>query len=92
MRICRTAPRPGTGTAHCIHKEQAGLHDRSVPLMVSEKGENSYEADARNFLLNTTIAIGNAQEEFALPLRGRKRKLTRDDLIVYFGAERLGLN
>jgi serine/threonine-protein kinase HipA len=43
-------------------------------------------------LLNTTIAIKNAKEEVALPLRGKKKKLTRNDLIQYFGQERLGLN
>ncbi|MFH1159422.1 MAG: HipA domain-containing protein [bacterium] len=43
-------------------------------------------------LLNTTIAIKNAKEESALPIRGGKRNLTRRDLIQYFGRERLNLN
>jgi serine/threonine-protein kinase HipA len=43
-------------------------------------------------LINTTIAIGGAQEELALPLNGKKRNLTRNDLVDYFGVERLGLN
>lgn len=43
-------------------------------------------------LLNTTIAIKIAREEIALPLRGKKRNLTRYDLIQYFGQERLKLN
>jgi serine/threonine-protein kinase HipA len=43
-------------------------------------------------LLNTTIAIKNAREEIALPLRGKRSKLTRPDLIQYFGRERLHLN
>ncbi len=43
-------------------------------------------------LLNTCIVIKNAEEEIALPLRGKKRKLTRKDLVDYFGRERLGLN
>lgn len=48
--------------------------------------------------LNTTIeleAIGRRPdeiEETALPLRGRKRNLSRHDLVDYFGRERLGLN
>ena len=42
-------------------------------------------------LLNTTLVLGNASEESALPLRGRKRKLTRQDWIDYFCQERLGL-
>lgn len=48
--------------------------------------------------LNTTIAlqvIGHPPEgieELALPLRGKKRNLTRNDFLVYFGQERLQLN
>lgn len=42
-------------------------------------------------LLNTTLVLGNASEESALPLRGKKRKLTRSDLVDYLCRERLGL-
>ena len=42
-------------------------------------------------LLNSTIAIGNAQEELALPLSGEKKNLTRKIFMEYFGKERLGL-
>ena len=42
-------------------------------------------------LLNTTLVLGNASEESALPLRGKKRKLTRNDWVDYFCRERLGL-
>ena len=42
-------------------------------------------------LLNTTIAMPNPQEEFALTLAGRKSKITKENLIDYFGSERLGL-
>ena len=42
-------------------------------------------------LLNTTLVLGNASEESALPLRGKKRKLTRNDWVGYFCTERLGL-
>jgi serine/threonine-protein kinase HipA len=42
-------------------------------------------------LLNTTITVGNATEEIALPLNGKKRKLSRSDLVDYFGRERLQL-
>lgn len=65
------------------------MHLKNFSLI---RREGKVELSPAYDLLNTTIAIGNAQEESALPLRGRKRKLTRDDLIVYFGAERLGLN
>lgn len=43
-------------------------------------------------LLNTTIAQKNAQEELALPLRGRKNNLSKRDLLEYFAVERLRLN
>ncbi len=42
-------------------------------------------------LLNSTIALPRATEEFALPLRGKKRNLTRADFLEYFAHERLEL-
>ncbi len=42
-------------------------------------------------LLNTTIVLENAVEESALPLRGKKRKLTQADWLDYFCRERLRL-
>ncbi|MFN7096924.1 MAG: HipA domain-containing protein [Gammaproteobacteria bacterium] len=42
-------------------------------------------------LLNTTIAIGNAKEEIALPLNGKKNNLTHKDFISYFGQTKLDL-
>lgn len=41
-------------------------------------------------LLNTSVVL-NATEEIALPLRGKKSRLTREDFIDYYGIERLGL-
>lgn len=43
-------------------------------------------------ILNTTLVLSDPQEEIALPIGGKKRKLDRDILIEYFGHERLGLN
>jgi serine/threonine-protein kinase HipA len=44
-------------------------------------------------LLNSTIVLRGPQiEEFALPLAGKKRKLTRELLIDYYGRERLKLS
>lgn len=48
-------------------------------------------APAYDFL-NTTIALKQAKEELALPLNGKKSKLTRRDLLEYFGRERLQIN
>ena len=42
-------------------------------------------------LLNTSIAMGGANEELALSLAGKKNRLKREHLIAYFGKERLGL-
>ena len=42
-------------------------------------------------LVNTTIALPEAREELALPLREKKSRLTREDLTGYFGRERLRL-
>lgn len=42
--------------------------------------------------LNTTIAVTNPREELALPLNGKKSKLTRKDMVDYFARERLHLN
>jgi serine/threonine-protein kinase HipA len=42
-------------------------------------------------LLNSTLVLENASEESALPLRGRKRKLSRADWIDYLCRERLTL-
>jgi serine/threonine-protein kinase HipA len=44
-------------------------------------------------LLNSTVVLGKAAiEESALPLRGRKRKLSREDWLGYFCGERLALS
>ncbi len=43
-------------------------------------------------LLNSTIALKNAREEVALPIRGKKSNLTKQDFFQYFADERLGLN
>ena len=42
-------------------------------------------------LLNSSIAMPSAKDDLALPVRGKMRKLTKKDLIEYFGGERLGL-
>ena len=43
-------------------------------------------------LLNTTIVLKSASEEIALTLMGKKKNLTRQILIDYFGGERCGIN
>lgn len=43
--------------------------------------------------INTTIAIGvnYTKEQIALPLNGKKNNLTKQDLIQYYGIQKLGL-
>jgi len=48
-------------------------------------------APAYDFL-NSTIALNNPREEMALPLKGKKSGLTRNDFLNYFGRERLQIN
>lgn len=43
-------------------------------------------------LVNSTIALRNPQEELALPLRGKKSKLSKGDLLSYYAHERLQIN
>lgn len=42
-------------------------------------------------LVNSSIVM-NTSEELALPLHGKKSKLTRSDLVEYFGKDRLSLS
>lgn len=42
--------------------------------------------------LNSTIALGVAKEEMALPLHGKKRNFKKTDIINYYAYEQLGLN
>ena len=51
---------------------------------------NKVELSPSYDLLNTTI-IMKTQEEIALPIRGKKSKLTSNDLIEYFAIGRLNL-
>jgi serine/threonine-protein kinase HipA len=48
-------------------------------------------APAYDFL-NSTIALHNPREEMALPLKGKKSGLTRNDFLNYFARERLQIN
>lgn len=54
--------------------------------------DNKIELSPAYDLLNTSIALTNPEEEFALPLNGKKRKLNKTDLIEYWGRQRLKLS
>jgi serine/threonine-protein kinase HipA len=62
------------------------MHLKNFSLIV--KNGKTRLAPAYDFL-NSTLVLENASEESALPMRGRKRKLTRADWIDYLCRERL---
>lgn len=65
------------------------MHLKNFSL-ISREGKVEL-APAYDFL-NTAIVLAQAQEEIALPLGGKKKKLKRSDFIDYFAYERLALN
>lgn len=72
----------------CFLTGNEDMHLKNFSLIVEK--EKVSLAPAYDFL-NSSLVLENASEESALPLRGRKRKLTRADWIDYFCRERLGL-
>jgi len=65
------------------------MHLKNFSLITRD--EKVELAPAYDFL-NTTIALKAAKEEMALPIKGKKSKLTRNDLLNYFARERLQIN
>lgn len=64
------------------------MHLKNFSLITRE---NKIELSPAYDLVNTSILM-KVQEELALPLRGKKSRLTRSDFLDYFGMERLGLS
>lgn len=64
------------------------MHLKNFSLV---RREGKVELSPAYDLLSTTIAIGSVSEEIALPLHGKKRPLTSQDLVQYYGVERLNL-
>jgi serine/threonine-protein kinase HipA len=65
------------------------MHLKNFSLI---RREGKIELSPAYDLVNSTIALANPIEELALPLEGRKNKLMRNNLIVNFGKDRLGIN
>jgi serine/threonine-protein kinase HipA len=65
------------------------MHLKNFSLIT--RNEKVEMAPAYDFL-NTTIALKAATEELALPVKGKKSRLTRNDLLNYFARERLQIN
>lgn len=53
---------------------------------------NRVELSPAYDLLNSTILLGPQAEESALMLAGKRKNLSKRDLVDYFGGEKLGLN
>lgn len=64
------------------------MHLKNFSLI---RREGKVELSPAYDLLNTTI-IMKAKEEIALPIKRKKNKLNRKDLLDYFGREKLGLS
>lgn len=72
----------------CFLTGNEDMHLKNFSLIVRDKVVSLSPAYD---LLNTTLVLEKAEEESALPLDGKKRKLTRKLWIDYFCLERLGL-
>lgn len=64
------------------------MHLKNFSLIT--RGHKVQLAPAYDFL-NTTIALGNAKEEIALPLKGKKNNLRSSYFLKYFAEEKLQL-
>ena len=72
----------------CFVTGNEDMHLKNFSLITHD---NKIELAPAYDLLNTTIAMANAQEQSALPLRGKKKGLTKQIFEKYLGAERLAL-
>jgi len=72
----------------CFLTGNEDMHLKNFSLI---RRGNKIELSPAYDLLNTTIAIGKAREELALPLLGKKSNIKATDLIDYFGKDRLQL-
>jgi len=64
------------------------MHLKNYSVMVRD---GKVELSPAYDLLNSTIVLNDGAEEIALPLNGKKRNLTRNMLVNYFGKEKCGL-
>lgn len=76
-------------TLFCFLVGNEDMHLKNFSLIT--RNEKVELAPAYDFL-NTTLALPAAKEEMALPIKGKKSRLTRNDLLDYFAGERLQIN
>jgi len=65
------------------------MHIKNYSLITRN---NKVELSPAYDFVNSTLLLPGTQEESALPLRGKKNKLNRKDLVDYLAIERLELN
>lgn len=72
----------------CFLTGNEDMHLKNFSLIAHDK---KVELSPAYDLLNSTIAMEKATEELALPLAGKKSKIKKDELIDYYGKDRLKL-
>jgi serine/threonine-protein kinase HipA len=75
-------------TLFCFLTGNEDMHLKNFSLIDKD---NIIKLSPAYDLVNSTIVLPGSQEELALPLNGRKRKLSGDDLVQYYGSQRLEL-
>jgi serine/threonine-protein kinase HipA len=75
-------------TLFCFVTGNEDMHLKNFSLLTSD---GKVELSPAYDLLNTTIALSAAQEEVALPLSGKKSRLSKAHWLEYWAHERLGL-
>lgn len=75
----------------CLFNFIVGNEDMHLKNFSLIRRENRVELSPAYDLVNSSIVI-NAKEEIALPLRGKRSNLKREDFVEYYGMERLGLS
>jgi serine/threonine-protein kinase HipA len=73
----------------CFVTGNEDMHLKNFSLITTPQGV--IKLSPAYDLLNSTIVLPAAKEELALPLRGKRRNLTRKDFFEYLARERLGL-
>ncbi len=73
----------------CFLTGNEDMHLKNFSLIMHA---NKVELSPAYDLLNTTVSMGEASEELALTLAGKKSNIKMNDMYGYFGQERLQLN
>lgn len=72
----------------CFLTGNEDMHLKNFSLITRK---NKVELSPAYDLLNSTISMDKATEEMALPVAGKKRKIKNEDLLEYYGRDRLQL-